>query len=167
MTGRGGKSDKTLEEMGCSPATINKIVIFGYDKEASLAREFLLRTFNNLNAIMPQEEEDRNRSKKTAEGESLSDLTIRVCGLANLLGGMYYASETRREATKNLLNEALEPSRIFAAAHETEKEKKRATLEPCRDDFQSAIDAKFRIRFQEIIIATLERQLKELKAGSK
>ena len=143
MGSRGGKGNDTLEQMGCAPETVYKFTIAGYEKERVLSREFLLHTFDNLNSMYPQEEKDRNRARKAAEGESLSDLAIRVCGLANVLAGMYYASNARREATKGCLNEVLVPA---------------------RDDFQAAIDAKFRIKFQAIIIAALERQLKEMAA---
>ena len=163
MSNRGGREDRSLEEMGCSPETINKIILLGHEKEKSLSRKYLLRTFKSLNAIFPQEEKDRNKGNKAAENDSLSDLAIKVCCLAELLGGMWFAAETRRDATKNCLNEALEPSRNFVSRNETEKGKKKAALEPARDDLQAAIETKFRIKLQEITIASLERQLKELR----
>lgn len=148
MSQRGGRDTKTLADVGCSPETINKIVLFGYDKETSLSRNILLRTFDKLYAILPPDETDpakaeknKVRSRKAAETEALSDLAIRVCGLANVLSGMYVAANAQREATKNYLNDVL-PS-------------------PARNDFQAAIDAKFQIRFRDVIIASLERQLKE------
>ena len=147
MSTRGGKSNQTLEDVGCSPETVNKIVLLGYEKEASLAREFLLRTLDRLNTIYPQEEKDRNRSRKTAEGESLSDLVIRVCGLANVLSGMYIAAKSQQEATKEYLNKVLST--------------------PARNDFQAAIETRYKIRSQSIIIESLERQLKEMEGNGR
>ena len=140
---------------------IDKLILSIYKREESAAKEYLLKTFVNLNAALGRED----KAKKAAEKDTLSDLAIKVCAMAELVNGMYLAAEARRKETLSLLNDALQPYRIAASNRETEKPLKESALEPARDDVQAAIEAVFRIRFQKIINESLEEQLKQNRQG--
>ena len=142
MGSRGGKENNTLADLGCSEETITKLTIATYEKEEALSRRYLLKAFDLLNTTLGRsEEKDYHRVRKATERDSLSDLVIKVVGLAELVGGALVAEREGGKQTADLLNSVLK--------------------DKARDAFQAAIDTKFRIRLQEIIIGSLDRQLRE------
>jgi len=139
---------KAIKEQQC-------IKEYVFNKEESLTKTCLLKTFSVLNTSLGREE----KAKKETKNDTLSDLAFKVCAMAELAGGLYVASEIKRTQTKDLLNEALDPFRKELKS----KNKGDASLptEPSRDDIQAAIDTTFRIKLLKIVNDSLDRQAKE------
>ena len=162
MGSRGGKSNTTLADLGCSKETISNLTITVQQREAALSKAQLLKTYDRLNAVLGRDKEkDCAKGRKAAERDTLSDLAFKVCGLADMVSGMLLAVEHKQSQSLQLMNTALEPGRIRMAAKETEKAKALQTLEPAYDVFQAAVESVYRIKLQDVIIGSLERQLKE------
>jgi len=150
-----------IESARCSSEYDDKLSLLICGKEKDLSRKYLLNTFDKLNIFLGRDKEkEYNKITKAAERDTLSDLVAKVCEVAEMIGGMYVASEVSRNETKNKLNDALKQYRVEMSERETEKGLKASALEPARSDFHAAIDASFRIKIQEIIIKSLDRQLK-------
>ena len=137
-----------------------KITEYGFAKEDCIAKVCLLKTFSTLNTYLGREE----KAKKETKNDTLSDLTLKVCAMAELAGGLYSASEYRRVQVKDVLNEVLEPFRKELKA----RNKGDASLatEPSRDDFQAALEAVYRIKLLKIISDSFYGKLKEQREGN-
>lgn len=152
--GRGGKGDSgSMEECGCSPETIQKVRMWLYDREETSSKAVLTKTFEYLNKVF-------GRTDK-AKKDSLSELAIKVCSMAELVGGLYLAEKSDNEKAMNLLNETLAPIRKDLMLRHKGDKSVEAACEPSRSVFHATIDASYRIKYQQIIIDSLERRLKD------